>query len=129
MVRLAPNQLGHTIATRGSKMHQLPLALVIMLVIPLAGCAATMGNERVALETASTVQTKIIEGTTTKADIIRMYGDTGAKVYSGGVEIWSYYGMQDRAGMFSVQRKTGGLQIVFDKAGVVQSYQMSSFTP
>jgi hypothetical protein len=110
-------------------MPKLPLMLAIILAFAVSGCAATMGNERVALETASTVQTKIIEGTTTKADIIRMYGDTGAKAYSGGVEIWSYYGMQDRAGMFSVQRKTGGLQIAFDKAGVVQSYQMSSYAP
>jgi hypothetical protein len=78
-------------------MPKLPLIFAVIFAFAASGCASTMGNERVALETASTVQTKIIEGTTTKADIIRMYGDTGAKVYSGGVETWSYYGMQDRA--------------------------------
>jgi hypothetical protein len=106
-------------------MKRVKLALVCVW---LSGCSptvTTMGNQLVALETAASVQGKIIEGTTTKADIVRLYGETDAKGYEWGLEWWSYFGMRTVTGAGATERKSGGLMIRFNKEGVVQSYTMS----
>ncbi|NWF37658.1 hypothetical protein F3F96_00700 [Mariprofundus sp. NF] len=56
----------------------------------LAGCASS-GNEALRDETKQTVSNKIIEGTTTAAEVQAQYGAATSTSFTGdGLEIWTY---------------------------------------
>ncbi|MFZ4167677.1 hypothetical protein ACEV60_03270 [Enterobacter ludwigii] len=56
----------------------------------LAGCASS-GNQQLKNETETSVQTKIQEGKTTKAEVKSFFGSPDAVSYTdGGNEIWKY---------------------------------------
>ncbi len=66
------------------------MALVILVALTVAGCASS-GNQQLKNETETSVQTKIQEGKTTKAEVKTTFGSPDAVSYTdGGNEIWKY---------------------------------------
>lgn len=66
------------------------IAFAAMIVITLAGCASS-GNQQLKNETETSVQNKIQEGKTTKAEVKSIFGAPDAVSYTdGGNEIWKY---------------------------------------
>lgn len=69
-------------------MHKFLLAA--MITVSLAGCASS-GNQQLKNETETSVQSKIQEGKTTKAEVKSYFGSPDAVSYTdGGNEIWKY---------------------------------------
>lgn len=63
---------------------------VVALSILLAGCMSS-GNKQLKNESETSVQTKIIEGKTTKTDVKGMFGSPESVNFTdGGNEIWKY---------------------------------------
>lgn len=66
------------------------IALAVALTVTLAGCASS-GNQQLKNETETSVQSKIQEGKTTKAEVKSVFGSPDAVSYTdGGNEIWKY---------------------------------------
>ncbi|WP_320704864.1 hypothetical protein [Enterobacter asburiae] len=66
------------------------IALAVIIAIGLVGCASS-GNQQLKNETETSVQTKIQEGKTTKAEVKSYFGSPDAVSYTdGGNEIWKY---------------------------------------
>ena len=66
------------------------IALVVLVALTMAGCASS-GNQQLKNETETSVQTKIQEGKTTKAEVKTLFGSPDAVSYTdGGNEIWKY---------------------------------------
>lgn len=66
------------------------IALAVALAVTLAGCASS-GNQQLKNETETSVQSKIQEGKTTKAEVKSVFGSPDAVSYTdGGNEIWKY---------------------------------------
>lgn len=64
--------------------------LAAMVAAALVGCASS-GNQQLKNETETSVQNKIREGTTTKAEVKSFFGSPDAVSYTdGGNEIWKY---------------------------------------
>lgn len=102
----------------------------------LAGCAS-VGSENLRYESEATVQTKIIEGKTTKNDVRRTFGSPNKTSFTdGGSEVWNYEFSKvtaDAVNYIPVVNWFGSsasgtkkeLVVLFDKAGTVQRYSMS----
>ncbi|HAS1886569.1 hypothetical protein [Enterobacter hormaechei] len=66
------------------------IALAVIIATVLVGCASS-GNQQLKNETETSVQTKIQEGKTTKAEIKSYFGSPDAVSYTdGGNEVWKY---------------------------------------
>lgn len=66
------------------------IALAVIIASTLVGCASS-GNQQLKNETETSVQTKIQEGKTTKAEVKSYFGSPDAVSYTdGGNEIWKY---------------------------------------
>lgn len=66
------------------------LLLAAMIATTVAGCASS-GNQKLKNETENSVQNKIQEGKTTKAEVKSYFGSPDAVSYTdGGNEIWKY---------------------------------------
>lgn len=66
------------------------LFMVMMVSVALAGCASS-GNQSLKKESEASVKSKIVEGTTTKADIKKTFGSPAKTSFTdGGKEIWTY---------------------------------------
>jgi len=101
-----------------------------------AGCAS-VGNEQLRNETETSVQGKIIEGTTTKNQIKSMFGSPLKTSFTdGGLEVATYEFTNVSADAISyipivnlfgasASGKKKELVVLFDKSGVVQRYSMS----
>lgn len=64
--------------------------LAAMLAATVAGCASS-GNQHLKNETETSVQNKIQEGKTTKAEVKSVFGSPDSVSYTdGGNEIWKY---------------------------------------
>lgn len=72
-------------------MHKAIILLGSFLItIGLAACASN-GNESLRDESESSVQNKMVEGRTTKAEVRAMYGDPlKTTSHDGGMESWTY---------------------------------------
>lgn len=69
-------------------MKKIFVASAIALV--LAGCASS-GNQQLSKESETSVQSKLQEGKTTKAEVKNTFGSPDAVSYTdGGNEIWKY---------------------------------------
>ena len=105
-------------------------------VLLLAGCAS-VGNETLRQETEASVQTKIVEGKTTKPEVRGMFGSPLKTSFTdGGLEIWTYEFSKvsaDAVSYIPIVNLFGAtasgtkkeLVVLFDKAGVVQRFSMS----
>lgn len=66
------------------------IALAVALSVAITGCASS-GNQQLKKETETSVQAKIQEGKTTKAEVKTFFGSPDAVSYTdGGNEIWKY---------------------------------------
>ncbi|SQA84099.1 Uncharacterised protein [Citrobacter freundii] len=64
--------------------------ITVAMAVALAGCASS-GNQQLKNETETSVQSKIQEGKTTKAEVKSYFGSPDAVSYTdGGNEIWKY---------------------------------------
>ena len=71
-------------------MKYLTLSVCLTSVLLLAGCASS-GNESIKNETTQTLQTKIIDGVTTKDQVRAQFGDPLETGFTdSGHEIWKY---------------------------------------
>jgi len=109
---------------------------IALALLALAGCASA-GNESLRQETEASVQTKVVEGKTTKSEVRTMFGSPSSTSFTdGGLEIWNYELSKMKAdavnyiplvGLFgssaSGTKKT--LVLLFDDKGVVKKYSMS----
>jgi len=112
------------------------LALTILLTPLTGGCV--LGRLYVGSELRDDFPAQIAVGTTTKSDILRLYGppDTVRRQYDGDVFIYRYVRRNSsslniiepvftRLTIFSysrLQQKDDSLVILFDKDGVVKGY-------
>jgi outer membrane protein assembly factor BamE (lipoprotein component of BamABCDE complex) len=120
-------------------MNKSKLAAVVIagaVMMSFAGCAS-VGNESLRQESESSVQTKIVEGKTTREEVRAMFGSPAATSFTdGGLEIWNYELSKMKAdavnyiplvGLFgssaSGTKKT--LVVLFDENNVVKKYTMS----
>jgi len=110
-------------------------AAVLALVL-LAGCAS-VGNETLRAESESSVQKKMSEGKTTKAEVRGMFGSPLKTSFTdGGLEIWTFEFSKvsaDAVSFIPIVNLFGAtasgtkkeLVVMFDKSGVVQRFSMS----
>ncbi|SDS32156.1 hypothetical protein [Opitutus sp. GAS368] len=110
--------------------------IVSLLLILLTGCASS-GNESLRKESESSIQQKIVEGKTTKAEVKLAYGSPFTTSFTdGGLEIWNYELAKMSAdainyvplvGLFggSASGTKKQLVILFDDKGVVKKFSMS----
>lgn len=71
-------------------MKRIAMIALIATSLILAGCASS-GNKHLQKETETSVQTKIVEGKTTKAEVKGMFGSPESVNFTdGGNEIWKY---------------------------------------
>lgn len=71
-------------------MKRIAMIALIATSLILAGCASS-GNKHLQKETETSVQTKIVEGKTTKSEVKAMFGSPEAVSFTdGGNEIWKY---------------------------------------
>lgn len=99
----------------------------------LSGCASA-GNEKMRHETPQTVDQKIVDNVTTKAQVQKIYGTPNSTNFTdSGMEIWKYKFVRATAkginfvpvaNMFSQGKntKTKELVILFDNNSVVKKH-------
>ena len=109
---------------------------IIFITAFAAGCAS-VGNEQLRNETEKSIEGKIVEGTTTKAQIRSTFGSPLKTSFTdGGLEVATYELTNVSAvaisyvpivNLFgaSASGKKKELVVLFDKKGVVQRYSMS----
>ncbi len=115
-------------------------SIVILGAVLLAGSpwGCSIGRIYVGSEITEELQGKIAVGSTTKSEVLQIYGppDSVRRQYDGDVFIYRYLRRNSsvldladpvvtrmRVFMFTrVQQKDDGLMILFDKDGVVKSY-------
>lgn len=112
------------------------LAPVVLFAALAVGCAS-VGNEQLRDETETSVQGKISEGKTTKAEVRAIFGSPLKTSFTdGGLEVATYEFTNVSADAISfipivnlfgasASGKKKELVILFDKSGVVQRYSMS----
>jgi outer membrane protein assembly factor BamE (lipoprotein component of BamABCDE complex) len=120
-------------------MKTLKLLCIVLPVIALAalsGCASS-GNESLRKESESSIQQKVVEGKTTKAEVRQMFGSPLSTSFTdGGLEIWNFEMAKmsaDAIDYVPIVGLFGGtasgtkkqLVILFDDKGVVKKCSMS----
>jgi outer membrane protein assembly factor BamE (lipoprotein component of BamABCDE complex) len=108
----------------------------LAVVAVLGGCASA-GNETLRAETESSVQQKIVQGKSTKADVKSSFGSPLKTSFTdSGLEIWTYEFSKVSADAISYvpivslfgATSSGTkkeLVVLFDSNGVVKKYSMS----
>lgn len=108
----------------------------LLAALILSGCAS-VGNETLRTETETSVQGKIVEGKTTKAEVRQMFGSPLKTAFTdGGLEIWTYEFSKVSADAISyipIVNMFGGsssgkkkeLVVLFSTTGVTKRFSMS----
>lgn len=109
---------------------------VVLAAVALAGCAGG-GNDKLRMESESTVSQKIVEGKTTRSDIRKIFGSPLKTTFTdGGLEIWTYEFKKisaDAVNYIPIVNLFGGgtsgtkkeLVVMFDQTNAVKRYSMS----
>lgn len=112
------------------------LTVVAFLAVSLVGCAS-VGNETLRQESETTIQGKIVEGKTTKAQVRETFGSPlKASFTDSGLEVWNYEFSNVSADAISyvpIVNLFGAsasgtkkeLVVLFDKSSVVQRFTMN----
>ncbi|MCZ8095793.1 MAG: hypothetical protein O9331_20165 [Acidovorax sp.] len=112
-------------------------SISIIFAATLATACASVGNEQLRNETETSINGKIIEGSTTKAQIRSTFGSPLKTSFTdGGLEVATYEFTNVSADAISfvpivnlfgasASGKKKELVVLFDKLGVVQRYSMS----
>jgi len=103
----------------------------------LASGCASVGNESLRKESEASVNKKMVEGKTTKAEVRAMFGSpTRTSFTDGGLEIWNFDFTNVSADAISyipivnwfgatASGKKKELVVMFDQANVVKRFSMS----
>jgi outer membrane protein assembly factor BamE (lipoprotein component of BamABCDE complex) len=123
------------------KKAKILLLLILVLTVSaaaLSGCAAGIGNGRIANESSNTISRKIIKGKTTKSQIRQMFGDPEKTTFnSKGDLMWTYEYQHDHDTVAAyipvvnwfakdVKGHKKTLVILFNKKGIVKNYAFSN---
>jgi outer membrane protein assembly factor BamE (lipoprotein component of BamABCDE complex) len=121
---------------QGMHMKKVLTTVVIALAVMVTGCAS-VGNDSLRTETESSVQGKIVEGKTTKAQVKGMFGSPIKTTFTdGGLEVWTYEFSKVSAdattfipivSLFAASSSgtKKELVVMFDPSGVTKRYSMS----
>lgn len=113
-------------------MNKLFLSLsTVAVLITATGCTTTAGNQSLAKESAVDFKAKVVEGKTTRSEVIAMYGLPMSKNYDNGNEVahYAFSKLTPNATNYIpvvnwfVRGATGftrSMTIVYDDAGVVK---------
>ena len=67
------------------------VAVALLTIIVLSGCASTAGNQSIKNETQHSIASKIMKGRTTKQDILQQYGEPTRKTtVDTNEDMWFY---------------------------------------
>ena len=67
------------------------VAVALLTIIVLSGCASTAGNQSIKNETQQSIASKIMKGRTTKQDILQQYGEPTRKTtVDTNEDMWFY---------------------------------------
>ena len=123
------------------KKAKILLLLILVLTVSaaaLSGCAAGIGNGRIANESNNALSRKIIKGKTTKSQIRQMFGDPEKTTFnSKGDLMWTYEYQHDHDTVAAyipvvnwfakdVKGHKKTLVILFNKKGIVKNYAFSN---
>lgn len=112
------------------------LAALCAAALTLTGCAST-GNETLRNESETSIKGRIVEGTTTKAEVRKLYGSPLKTSFTdGGLEVATYEFSNvtsDAINYVPIVNLFGSsasgtkkeLVVLFDRVNVVQRYSMS----
>ena len=100
------------------------LTTVLLLAVLLAACSALSTGRAFPSPKPGA---EIKNGTTTKADLLKMFGDPTQVGMKDGDQTWTWYYFQKGAGGDSDLSKQ--LEVTFNAQGVVKSYSFSSNFP
>lgn len=97
------------------------VALACLLALGLVSCASVLTTGR---EFPSPARDAIRDGTTTKADLVRLFGEPTQVGVKDGDSTWTWYYFKKGDPDLAKQ-----LEVTFTPAGVVKSYSFSSNFP
>ena len=112
------------------------LTAIAFLAVSLIGCAS-VGNETLRQESETSIQGKIVEGKTTKAQVREIFGSPlKASFTDSGLEVWNYEFSNVSADAISyvpivnlfgasASGTKNELVVLFDKSSVVQRFTMN----
>ncbi len=95
--------------------------LLVLLALGLAACASVFATGR---DFPSPARETIRDGTTTKADLVRLFGEPTQVGVKDGDQTWTWYYFKKGEPDLSKQ-----LEVTFASSGVVKSYSFSSNFP
>jgi hypothetical protein len=101
--------------------RRLLVALVIGIALGLAACASVLSTGR---DFPSPAPDAVKNGATTKADLVRLFGEPVQVGVKDGDSTWTWYFF--RKGDPDLTKQ---LEVTFSSAGVVKSYSFSSNFP
>jgi hypothetical protein len=97
------------------------VALPLIVALSLSACASVLSTGR---EFPSPARETVKNGTTTKADLVRLFGEPVQVGVKDGDSTWTWYFF--RKGEPDLTKQ---LEVTFTGAGVVKSYSFSSNFP
>jgi outer membrane protein assembly factor BamE (lipoprotein component of BamABCDE complex) len=100
------------------------LTTVLVLAVSLAACSALSTGRAFPSPKPGA---EIKNGATTKADLLKMFGDPTQVGIKDGDQTWTWYYFQKGSGSDSDLSKQ--LEVTFNPQGVVKSYSFSSNFP
>lgn len=107
----------------------LGMAMVVAVLVglmSLGGCAAVAtSNDAIMSESTGSIQSKLVVGKTTKADVAGMFGAPSSRSAMGDGEMWTYYSFAGSTLRGLGIGNSNSLAVWFDTAGVLRNYQAS----
>lgn len=106
--------------------------LAVVAATSLGACS--YGAKNLATETHQTIESKLVKGKTTKAEVKAMFGEPQEVSNKKGQETWGYHYTKTSGKEWvpfyvtitgNADGKARVLEIVFNKRGVVQSYEFA----
>ena len=98
------------------------LALVTVVAVGLAACASISTGRDFPSPTRETIK----NGTTTKADLVRLFGEPTQVGVKDGDQTWTWYYVRLKGGESDLTKQ---LEVTFAAGGTVKSYSFSSNFP
>ena len=106
------------------RLRAIALTTVLVLAVSLAACSAlSTGREFPSPKPGAEIK----NGATTKADLLKMFGDPTQVGMKDGDQTWTWYYFQKGSGKEGDLSKQ--LEVTFNAQGMVKSYSFSSNFP
>jgi outer membrane protein assembly factor BamE (lipoprotein component of BamABCDE complex) len=106
------------------RLRAIALTTVLVLAVSLAACSAlSTGREFPSPKPGAEIK----NGATTKADLLKMFGDPTQVGMKDGDQTWTWYYFQKGSGKEGDLSKQ--LEVTFNPQGMVKSYSFSSNFP